>query len=547
MQQALIRSFEGLFFLLLLTGELGFVNAGDSRKVSLVAFVLLWSWRKARQQSVVLPALVGGLARLHVSASAFWGVIGGVASIALLFVLTKSFALGFTTFDTGIFHQLIWAISEGMGFHSSISRAVDFLRDHLVLSLALLSPVYRVFDGSPLLTPIWSALLLVGGIALLISAFRVRWQSSALGFGIAIVPLLISQSIWENLGWGFHDNHVGFFGLCLGFAIWARLRDRFHWKAYFGSVLAFLVAAFSKESLLLQVGTLFLVWSVLDPLKHFSIQGRAKRALSLGLGVGLLACFVYYATLPKHAEKNYFLNYFGYLGSSLHEVAWSLLSAPDRVLEVIGLSPILWYLGTLLTLGGFFFLLKPFDRVNALLIPLLVPVGLAVIAQYDGLRSPGMHYVLEILPLLWFVSLWHLAQGVGRPFAQIVWVIGTLFLFSHSPTREIRRNFASALHFSELRTVLRSIPRDRVVMADAAPAVWLSDRPWILTWWKNLEGLDGRCPELYVVYAPDEATRLSRLDEMRALGLQCRARAQERFERLDPLSRAGFEFYEPRP
>jgi hypothetical protein len=351
--------------------------------------------------------------------------------------------------------------------------------------------------------------------------------------------------LWANLAWGFHENHLGFFGICAGLAIWIRAGDRITGVAYFGSTLAFLIAAFSKESLLLQMGALFFLWGLLDPIGHFGERARVGRSVAVGLGAGLLACFVHYAKLPKHTEKNYFSGYFGYLGNSLDEVVLGLVTSPEKVISTVGLSPILWYLITLLVLGGFVFLLNLRARVNVLLIPLLVPVGMGVIAKYDGLRNPGMHYILEILPLLWFVSLWHLSHGVGKKAAPIVWAVAVLFLFTASPLREIRRDFKPALEFSELRKVLRAIPRDRIVMADAAPAVWISDRQWILTWWRSFEGLMGRCPELYVVYAPDDAVRMKRVEEMRALGEQCVSRPQKSFKRLESFSSSGFEFYEP--
>ena len=541
----LVHVLESIFLLIALIGELGLVNAPDTRKVSAGAIALLWVWKDVRKESFLLPWLKSTLHGLHSRRFVFWGVFGVAGTIALLFVLTKSFALGFSTFDTGIFHQLMWSLSQGMGFHSSLSRAVDFLRDHCVLSLALLSPLYGLFNGAPPVTPVLSALLLLGGIAALLSAFRARWKSSGMAFGLGMLAILLSQALWANLGWGFHENHLGVFGLCVGLSLWIRSGERISRAAYGGAVCAFLLAALAKESLLLQMGTVFLVWGLLDPVGHFRERDGLRRGILVGIGAALLAGFVYYAKLPKHAEKNYFSSYFGYLGSSLDEVVLSLVTSPGKVMATVGFSQIFWYLAAVLVLGGFFFLLERRARVNAMLIPLLVPVGMALIAQYEGLRNPGMHYILEVLPLLWFVSLWHLSRGVGRKAAPVVWVLAVVFFFSISPVRDIRRNLKSALEFSEFREVLRSIPRDRVVMADAAPGVWLSDRPWIVTWWPSLEGLAGRCPELYVVYAPDEITRARRLEEMQALGAQCTPRAKNNFQRIESLSRAGFEFYEP--
>lgn len=545
MKRVLVRALESVFFLLALAGELGLVNAADARKISVVALALLWFRKESRKDSLLLPWLKSVLDQFHGRSFAFWAALGAVGVVAVLFVTTKSYALGFSTFDTGIFHQLMWSLSQGQGFHSSISRAVDFLRDHCVLSLWLLSPLHGFFDGAPVVTPVLSALLLWGGVAALLSAFRARWKSQGLAFGLGMLAVLLSQSLWANLAWGFHENHLGVFGICVGLSLWIRSGERISGWAYVGASLAFIVAAFAKESLLLQVGTLFLVWGFIDPLDHFRERDRLRRGLAVGLGTALIASFVYYTKLPKHAEKNYFSNYFGYLGASLDEVILSLVTSPWKVFATVGVGPVFWYLMAVLALGGFLFLIQPRSRVNAMLIPLFVPVGMATIAQYDGLRNPGMHYVLEVLPLLWFVSLWHLSHGVGRKAAPVAWALAVIFFFSASPMRDIRRNFKSALEFSELRAVLRAIPRDRIVMADAPAGVWLSDRPWILTWWPSLEGLAGRCPELYVVYAPDESTRNKRLEEIQKLGAQCSPPSQKSFRRIESLSSSGYEFYEP--
>lgn len=79
----------------------------------------------------------------------------GFSFVLLLIVkgTLKALALEYPLFDVGIFHQLLWNVSQGNGFLSSISEAEQFLRDHFVLSLSVFTPLYRLAALSP-----WSLL-----------------------------------------------------------------------------------------------------------------------------------------------------------------------------------------------------------------------------------------------------------------------------------------------------------------------------------------------------------------------------------------------------
>ena len=85
--------------------------------------------------------------------------------LGLLVGLLQTRALQTRLFDVGIFHQILWSLIHGLGFHSSISGAGNFLLDHLSPSLALLAPFFWLSGESPYFLSQVHVLLLFGGAA----------------------------------------------------------------------------------------------------------------------------------------------------------------------------------------------------------------------------------------------------------------------------------------------------------------------------------------------------------------------------------------------
>jgi uncharacterized membrane protein len=113
--------------------------------------------RVIRGAQMVLDALRLPLVRiLLLGTCAAWAVALGVA---------QTMALRAPLYDVGIFHQILWGLSHGYGFLSTLSKAGNFLLDHFAPSLVLLTPVYWLTGSSPLTLAVVQPLLFYGGVA----------------------------------------------------------------------------------------------------------------------------------------------------------------------------------------------------------------------------------------------------------------------------------------------------------------------------------------------------------------------------------------------
>ena len=124
-------------------------------------------------------------------------------------------ALRTTLWNVGIFHQILWSLSHGLGFHSTISGAGNFLEDHFSPSLVTLVPFFYLSDGNPLTLPIVHTVLIYGGAsAWLFLASKVRGVEKSVRENLTravLVFILSFESLWKNIGWGFHDECSGIF------------------------------------------------------------------------------------------------------------------------------------------------------------------------------------------------------------------------------------------------------------------------------------------------------------------------------------------------
>jgi len=215
--------------------------------------------------------------------------------------------------DLGLYEQVLWNLSHGYGFQSSVT-GFNFLGDHLAFSLVLLAPIYRLVPHPWTLLIVQSAIIGVGGIA----AFRFaeRHLSDAyLAVCATAVYLTLPILGYANL-FDFHVEPLA--ATALMFAINMMEEERWRWMV---ALLA--IALLTKEEISLVIA-MFGVYVAL----------RGQRALGIGITVVSIAYFVVGARWLSPLFGGYDASFSGYmqryahLGGSLSEVARTILLRP---------------------------------------------------------------------------------------------------------------------------------------------------------------------------------------------------------------------------
>lgn len=405
---------------------------------------------------------------------------GAGRALAAWLVLTgalgalQALALRVPLWDVGIFHQIIWSLSQGHGFVSTVSGAGNFLADHFSPALALLTPVFQLTRSSPLTLPVAEPMLLAsGGLAWLWLARRLSGTGMSALPAATLVFFLFFDSLWGNLRWGFHETSLSF--AFLSWAVALLLAEPSRKRPAIAALL--LATALTKETGLLSAAMGFAALARLD-----REGSRSSRALWLGISVALMGAFVAYQGLPHPAGKNYFIRYYSYFGPTLGEFARGLALRPWEAVRAVGPLELLRYGKTLLlpwlalpliglwTLRG-----RDRERFASVLLIALPSAASAALATYAPLRDPGFHYVLEIWPVFAGLTLLALAR-LGRPQVTWAWALLALLSWDHDPVAQLREYASGARARTPFRSVLAEIPGQDRVQADELAGPWVASR-----------------------------------------------------------------------
>jgi uncharacterized membrane protein len=490
-------------------------HGADPRRAGLIVGLLgFLLFSKLRKQSINLR-LAQKFFQMLQKEKFRWAAILIVAIASIFLAVLQTRALRFPLYDVGIFHQVLWSISQGLGFHSTISGAGDFLTDHYSPSLALLTPFFLGVDGSPYFLPVVHVLLLFGGAsAWVYLASRMAGVSESFGSKLAAACVLFAlsfESIWGNIHWGFHENGIAFFSVSWAFALIGTLwrasdsRSRNIRKGLI--VVLLLVAAGSKEILLLNVGMILICWTI------YERKGNIKWNIAFSVIALLLFWqFVRFETMPHPADKNYFDRYYSYLGHGLSDFAKNLFLHPGLVVGTIGAKELIRYIATVFVPWLFLpLILLVWAHKKRKTIPpelrslartpwiicILPSFASAALATYPPLRGGHFHYVLELWPVLAFLTLVGLAMFRSEKLIW-VWVFLGLLRMDFDPIGEIRGNWKESQKLTAIRNKLSEIPKSTILVADELAGPWVAGRQWI-TRWPDLSLLPKNCPDLILI------------------------------------------------
>lgn len=410
--------------------------------------------------------------------------------------------------DVGIFHQIISNLAEGNGWIATITGVENFWSDHFSPSLALLVPFFKLTGNSPLVLAVVHAGLVFGGVGAwvflgerlpnLSPDRRARIAAAALIFGI------VMDSLWANLRWGFHESAIAF---CAQSWAWAFIFLR--WRGGRGIALACLllaVSAGSKEILLLDGAVAFFILAY----NEFKSAAKPTAVLSATLALLCVTAFVAFTSHDSPEKKNYFIRYYGYLGSDSLSALAALFRHPLRVFEVVGGAELLRFVRDVLTPWLALPLLwlfgrrgdpRPRTRVHPAvwafaILPSFMAMALSTVIW---LRRPSHHYVLELWPLLAALTLFALARiRVHR--APELWAFSALLFLGQDPWRQLIEYARAVPGTAAIRTEMRGISREYSVVADEMTGPWLAARTKVSRW-PDLKPFLPRCPD-YRVLSP---------------------------------------------
>ena len=427
------------------------------------------------------------------SASFRWNLFGLVGVFAAVLSILQTRSLRVPLWDVGIFHQVLYSLNRGLGFQSSLSEAGDFLTDHFSPSLILLVPFFRLASESAYFLPLCQVFLLFGGgAAWIFYAERIPHQKLAFRnqlAGATCLFFLSFNSIWMNLRWGFHENAIGFFCLSWFFCLFFLSSSSDHLKKRFfiPSALMILlwVAAGTKEIVLLDVALVCFVWafSGKKSRRFFSIPNLALFLF----GILFIGVFLVFESMPHPAGKNYFVRYYSYLGEDLKSFLTHLLWAPILIFENVGAKELFRYVWTVF--GNWLFLpilihfgkkvrpqLASSRSPSSLWIVTLIPsLTSAALATYPPLRSDKFHYVLELWPVLAFVTL-NCLSLLQSSRLIVFWAVFQLFRLDFDPWTEMREAYSEGNKLSLVRQILSDIPESESVAADELSGPWVCNR-----------------------------------------------------------------------
>lgn len=371
-----------------------------------------------------------------------WRLVLGLLLLGIVPRLVWLDQLWGADFDLGIYHNLVWNLSEGRGFWSDV-LARNHLGEHASPLVALFVPLYW-------LTPSAVWLVAAQGAAVAVVAGAALWFAEAKGIcgwrWWALFALAVGYApLWS--AWWFDPQPVLYGAAGLAVALVALERQRW-WAVWLG--LAVLLA--SRESApLAGLGLAWWAWrKAASPRAALAIAGLSLAWLALAM--------LWLMPLMRSGEVWAHTERF----APLAEPGWKALYLA-RLLGQLALLPLCDPIAALAALPG---------------------VLLNLATGYWPQLSSAYHYDAQIAPFLLFAAAgglagrWSLATGrwlLVPVLAALAWSAVPIKAIAMLCQPERIRNVATAR--AELAAVLSSIPADARLAADPQLGPLLCLRP----------------------------------------------------------------------
>ena len=332
--------------------------------------------------------------------SAAIGAYGALALFTITFTtlgILRHEALNSHSYDLAIYDQVIWNLSRGHWFETSLEYYFyNFLGDHLSLGLTLLSPLYWIYSSPWVLIALQPLAMALAGVPVY------WWAKQSLGPGAALAVIvsyvLFTPTIYV-IAIDFHDIVLA--APLLSFATYFMLKNDI-WRFSLFAFPALLV----KEEVGLLVCVLGLYW----------LLGRRQYVLGAGTAVLGLAWAVIAIKLiiPSfNAEGQYY--YLGRdtsMGGSQEQFLMNLLLNPSSIFTQVVTPEKTRYILHLLTPLAFIPLLAP--GLVTLVLPTL---GYLLLRGESPQFLIITQYAAPIVPFLFYATIRGLSRAGSRVWA----------------------------------------------------------------------------------------------------------------------------------
>ncbi|MFN9176751.1 MAG: DUF2079 domain-containing protein [Synechocystis sp.] len=333
-----------------------------------------------------------------------WLGLGIATLILAITAIVRHLLFQSTAYDLGIFDNAIYLISQGQEPIVTFLRGIHILGDHAAFIFYPLALFYWLYPSVYWLFFLQAIALALGGLA--------TWQvAKQIGLGqaesltMAIVywlyPLVFNVNLFD-----FHPEVLAVPGLL--WLVWSARANRW------GIFLTALVLILSTKAVLSLTIAMVGLWLMI---------GEKRRILGIISLISGVAWFIIAAKgiIPAFSgEEAAAVGRYGFLGSSVGEIALNLVLKPQLVL------------GALFTADNFFYLLlliAPviwgiWGRAWIMFIPAIPTLFLNLITDYQLQKDLIHQYSLPIIPFLLLVVITHWHQGstwLKRPRWIILW------------------------------------------------------------------------------------------------------------------------------
>ena len=417
-------------------------------------------------------------------------IIGLAAIILIWFIVFERLAwnrhASFATFDFDLGHhdQAIWLLSRGKGFITV--SGMPILGHHFTVAYFALAPLYWLGGGPQLLILLQNAALALAAVPIYLLArdlLRNSWWALALG-AVWLLNPSVQWLAWET----WHPETVSIPFLLTAYLMASRKRWTWYW--------VLLVATLAwKEDIAIAVAVLGII-----------LAFRGERRIGLWtLGLAVVWFVVAYGIAMPHFNggTNHAGTFYGELGDSPTDIARTMLTEPDVIIDRLTNNDALGYARDLLAPFGFLPLLSPLVLIG-------VPQFFAnVLTNANFFWDIRFHYtsvILAALALACVEGIARLRRTSWRRFAvgftaacalatSVAWgisPIGTQYRTGYWPLQGNARQ-------ATLDAAVATIPDDAAVAAPYHMVPHLSHRTQIYTfpnpWIPHNYGVSGVAPE----------------------------------------------------
>lgn len=389
-----------------------------------------------------------------------WGVV--IYSAMFTFItVTRHLAFQTHALDLGIYDQITWSISRGLGPMTSLPE-MHAWGDHFTIILYLLAPLYVVAPSVLVMLAFQSVALGLGAVA--VHGFaRLALGDDARAVAFALLFLVNPSLHGINLR-DFHPQALAIPLLLATVYFFEARRTALFW------ISASLALATREDAALPLLG--LALWG-----------GLARRRYWTGAMLGTVALAWLFATttliIPYFRGAPYpHLGRYGYLGGSVGEIILGMLLHPFAVLGTAFSPSRLLYLGAILAPFGFLPLLAPAGLIPAL--PALVQNLLSTDPVLFHHRAQYNVFVLPFLVPAAVFGFRRLSERWGAAAARSV--LACAFFFSLALTSRTLNDLMVTRWWPGERqraayAVLAQVPPLASISADERFIPHLSHRP----------------------------------------------------------------------